>query len=273
MYGDPRHYLMHIPELFRALSTSSFEAGAAERTVDGLGVALWLPPGIHGDDEPLEAVIAASMVREKQAEVAAVFEQTEHYRPTEPHWYLSLIVVEALHRNKGCMALRSWARFEWVRRLPYFRCCAPHTEASAHPHGWQFAVDGTILETSGEPAHSTLEDRLYYEAHPTQEYGRIVFAYTGPPDRQPPFPVYDSFVRRGYRLMPGQKYFYPCNWLQIMENAMDPAHTAFLHTIISGAVFTDEFGVLPQLEYGARRGSPHLRFGPHQTIWKRKMRR
>ena len=68
MYGDPRHYLMHIPELFRALSTSSFEAGAAERTVDGLGVALWLPPGIHGDDEPLEAVIAASMVREKQAE-------------------------------------------------------------------------------------------------------------------------------------------------------------------------------------------------------------
>jgi hypothetical protein len=43
--------------------------------------------------------------------------------------------------------------------------------------------------------------------------------------------VYDSFVRPGYRLMPGQKYFYPCNWLQIM----DPAHTAFLHTIISGS--------------------------------------
>ncbi len=63
------------------------------------------------------------------------------------------------------------------------------------------------------------------------------------------FPVYDSFVRPGYRLMPGQKYFYPCNWLQIMENAMDPAHTAFLHTIISGAVFTNEFGVLPELEF------------------------
>jgi hypothetical protein len=34
-----------------------------------------------------------------------------------------------------------------------------------------------------------------------------------------------------------------------MENAMDPAHTAFLHTIVSGAVFTDEFGVLPELEF------------------------
>jgi hypothetical protein len=48
---------------------------------------------------------------------------------------------------------------------------------------------------------------------------------------------------------PGQKWSYPCNWLQIMENTMDPAHTAFLHTIVSGAVFTDEFGVLPELDY------------------------
>ncbi len=102
MYDDPRQYLLHIPRLFRALGTSSFEAGAAQRTDDGLGVALWLPPGVHGDDEPLEAVIAESMVGEKQAEVAAVFERTEHYRPTEPHWYLSLIGVEALHRNNGC---------------------------------------------------------------------------------------------------------------------------------------------------------------------------
>jgi phenylpropionate dioxygenase-like ring-hydroxylating dioxygenase large terminal subunit len=71
----------------------------------------------------------------------------------------------------------------------------------------------------------------------------------GPPKQRPPFPVYDSFSRPGYRLIPGQKYFYPCNWLQIMENAMDPAHTAFLHTIVSGAVFTSEFGVLPELDF------------------------
>ena len=38
----------------------------------------------------------------------------------------------------------------------------------------------------------------------------IVFAYMGPPDRRPPFPVYDSFERPGYRLIPGRKYFYPC---------------------------------------------------------------
>jgi GNAT superfamily N-acetyltransferase len=102
MYDDPYQYLLHIPRLFRALGTSSFEAGAAQRTSDGLGVALWLPPGVHGEDGALEAVIAESIVGEKQPDVTAILQQTEYYRPIEPHWYLSLIGVEALHRNNGC---------------------------------------------------------------------------------------------------------------------------------------------------------------------------
>jgi nitrite reductase/ring-hydroxylating ferredoxin subunit len=120
------------------------------------------------------------------------------------------------------------------------RCCY---------HGWLFAPDGEILETPGEPTDSTLKDRLCHGAYPTHEHNGIVFAYMGPPEQQPPFPMYDSFDRPGYRLIPGKKYFYPCNWLQILENAMDPAHTAFLHTIVSGSQFTNEFGVLPELDF------------------------
>jgi phenylpropionate dioxygenase-like ring-hydroxylating dioxygenase large terminal subunit len=120
------------------------------------------------------------------------------------------------------------------------RCCY---------HGWLFDVDGTVLDTPGEPAHSTLKERLCHGAYPTHEYKGIVFAYMGQPDEQPPFPVYDCFTRPGYRLIPGQKYFYPCNWLQILENAMDPVHTAFLHTIVTGSQFTDEFGKVPELDF------------------------
>jgi hypothetical protein len=54
MYHDPHQYLLHIPRLFRALGSSSFEAGAAEHPNDGLGIAIWLPPGVHGDDDPRE---------------------------------------------------------------------------------------------------------------------------------------------------------------------------------------------------------------------------
>ena len=120
------------------------------------------------------------------------------------------------------------------------RCCY---------HGWLFGVDGAVLETPGEPADSTLKDRLFHGAYPIHEAHGLVFAYMGPPAEQPPFPIYDSLIRPGYRVIPGQKYFYPCNWLQIQDNTMDPAHTAFLHTIVSGAVFTEEFGVLPELDF------------------------
>jgi phenylpropionate dioxygenase-like ring-hydroxylating dioxygenase large terminal subunit len=120
------------------------------------------------------------------------------------------------------------------------RCCY---------HGWLFGADGKILETPGEPADSTLKDRLFHGAYPVHEYSGVVFAYMGPPEKQPPFPIYDTYLRPGYRMIPGRKYFYPCNWLQIFENTMDPAHTAFLHTIVSGAMFTEEFGVLPELDF------------------------
>ncbi len=41
------------------------------------------------------------------------------------------------------------------------RCCY---------HGWLFDADGTILETPGEPADSTLKDRLFHGAYPVREY-------------------------------------------------------------------------------------------------------
>jgi GNAT superfamily N-acetyltransferase len=145
MYADPHQYLLHIPRLFRALGKNSFEEGAAQRTKDGLGVALWLPPGIHGDDGPLEAVISESIAEEKQAEVAAVFERTEHYRPAEPHWYLSLIGVEAVHRNKGRgAALLEYRLRQCDREHPpaYLWSSNPLNTSLYQRHGFEIA--GTI---------------------------------------------------------------------------------------------------------------------------------
>src|SRR5258708_31533263 len=97
MYDDPHQYLLNVPRLFRALGKSSFEAGAAQRTSDGLGVALWLPPGVHSDDGPLEAVIAESITGEKQTQVGDRLERTEHHPLQGPHWYPSPIHVGDLH--------------------------------------------------------------------------------------------------------------------------------------------------------------------------------
>jgi phenylpropionate dioxygenase-like ring-hydroxylating dioxygenase large terminal subunit len=120
------------------------------------------------------------------------------------------------------------------------RCCY---------HGWLFDVTGRILETPGEPADSTLKARLCHGAYPAREAMGLVFAYMGPPGRRPELPMYDTLTLPGYRVLPGRKHVLPCNWLQIKENIMDTAHLAFLHTVVSGAQFTDAFGILPQVEW------------------------
>lgn len=118
-------------------------------------------------------------------------------------------------------------------------------------HGWRFDVDGTILDTPGEPPDSTLKDRLFHGAYPTHEYGGLVFAYMGPPEKKPPFPVFDTNILPHHRIAPTEKRFFPCNWLQHKENCMDPVHTVYLHTVVSGAQFTPshaEIGTLDWLE-------------------------
>jgi phenylpropionate dioxygenase-like ring-hydroxylating dioxygenase large terminal subunit len=120
------------------------------------------------------------------------------------------------------------------------RCCY---------HGWLFGADGKILETPGEPPDSTYKDRLWHGAYPTYEHGGLVFSYLGPPDMRPPFPQFDSFNRIGYRLEPSRKSVFPCNWLQMEENSMDPVHTTFLHGRVSGVQFTDAFLEMPEMDF------------------------
>jgi len=112
-----------------------------------------------------------------------------------------------------------------------------------------YDVDGRILETPGEPASSTIKDRLCHGAYPVHEFCGLVFAYMGPPEKKPAFPIYDTFDLPGYTLMPAGKFALPCNWLQIKDNSMDPVHTSFLHAISSGYQFTEAFGALAELDW------------------------
>lgn len=105
------------------------------------------------------------------------------------------------------------------------RCCY---------HGWLYGVDGAILDTPGEPPESTLKERLCHGAYPVREYQGLVFAYMGPPDNVPEFPIYDTGNLLGYDRYSVTKHHWPCNWLQVKDNCMDPSHTAFLHTIEMG---------------------------------------
>ncbi|HEX7053055.1 MAG TPA: aromatic ring-hydroxylating dioxygenase subunit alpha [Burkholderiales bacterium] len=124
------------------------------------------------------------------------------------------------------------------------RCCY---------HGWVFDTDGTILEIPGDPAADRICKRTSQGAYPVHVLGGLVFAYMGPPEKKPPFPSFERFDIPGVRLIPGgPRLHFPCNWVQIKENSMDPAHTAVLHAIpaVRGVDhFAKEFGEFPEFVF------------------------
>jgi 5,5'-dehydrodivanillate O-demethylase len=94
-------------------------------------------------------------------------------------------------------------------------------------HGWKFDALGQCLEMPAEPADSQWPARMRTKAYPVEELGGLVFAYLGP-EPIPLLPRYDLFVWEGVVRDIGYALL-PCNWLQIMENSVDPCHLEWLH--------------------------------------------
>jgi phenylpropionate dioxygenase-like ring-hydroxylating dioxygenase large terminal subunit len=118
------------------------------------------------------------------------------------------------------------------------RCCY---------HGRVFDVDGSILEMPGERNAQTMCSKGKHGAYPAHVFCGIVFAYMGPPALRPTFPLYDMYTLPGMKLVHGPRIPFPCNWVQVKENAMDPAHTAVLHAW--EGMFAAEFGKFPEITW------------------------
>jgi phthalate 4,5-dioxygenase len=96
-------------------------------------------------------------------------------------------------------------------------------------HGWKFAVDGTIQETPNYP-DSRFRQRIKAPAFPVRERGGLVWAYVGPPDKEPAFPEYFWLGDGTADSQPVVFLtFEQCNWIQAIENGIDSSHVGILH--------------------------------------------
>jgi 5,5'-dehydrodivanillate O-demethylase oxygenase subunit len=95
-------------------------------------------------------------------------------------------------------------------------------------HGWEFGHDGQCLAQPNEPEKSQFRNKVKTPAYPVETMGGMVWAYLGPADKKPLLPRIDGFVTDGTIRMLGRTLI-PVNWLQIMENSLDPIHTEWLH--------------------------------------------
>lgn len=135
------------------------------------------------------------------------------------------------------------------------RCCY---------HGWVYDVNGRCIEQPGEPAERTFKDKIKLKAYPVRELGGIVWAYMGT-GRRPELPNYHFLAREdGERNYSG--YIRECNYIQQLENALDPVHATILHgRAVHGAPAAPEWMETPNFDvtvredmafYVARRKGP-----------------
>jgi len=97
-------------------------------------------------------------------------------------------------------------------------------------HGWKYDACGKCIDQPFENSEAGFKDKIQHPAYPVEKLAGLLFAYMGPPERKPCLPKWDLLVRQD-----GDKKIdicetLRCNWLQAMENSVDPTHTYFLHS-------------------------------------------
>jgi 5,5'-dehydrodivanillate O-demethylase len=95
-------------------------------------------------------------------------------------------------------------------------------------HGWLYDTEGRCLETPAEPAGSMFHLTVRQTAYPVRKLAGLYWAYLGP-QPVPELPLYDVLVRRDGRRTVQLRAQVDCNYLQAMENSVDPAHLPILH--------------------------------------------
>ena len=95
-------------------------------------------------------------------------------------------------------------------------------------HGWKFDAGGCCVETPAEPEGSTLKDGIQHTAYPVRMVGGMLFGYLGP-DPAPALPRWDVLAWEHGKRWLQRHTVLECNWLQCMENSVDPSHLYWLH--------------------------------------------
>lgn len=126
-------------------------------------------------------------------------------------------------------------------------------------HGWKFDTDGACTDQPAEKENTNFTERVRATAGKVEELGGLVWAYIGP-NPAPLLPRFDVYVMDGYRDIGWADI--PCNYVQVMENAVDPHHVEHLHGRYFEFIGNHEGFVAP-----ASFGKKHQRIGFDAFEW------
>jgi len=124
-------------------------------------------------------------------------------------------------------------------------------------HGWKYDVDGTILETPNVP-DARYRARFKQPAYPVREAGELIWVYLGHAEHEPPFRMYEYMqLPSAHRVV--MRLDMNCNYLQMIEGALDSGHIGMLHADFINAASAEAFPeqMRRQQEFAADM-APHI---------------
>ncbi len=96
-------------------------------------------------------------------------------------------------------------------------------------HGWKIDVEGNVVEMPSEPRESCLAQKVKHRVYPSHESGGFVWIWMGDPanaaEFSPPAWMPTPDVRVSIA-----KIHVGANWAQVLEGAIDSAHSSSLHS-------------------------------------------
>ena len=95
-------------------------------------------------------------------------------------------------------------------------------------HGWKFDARGNCVDMPNEPEESRFKEKVRTTSYPTVEQGGVIWAYMGPPEKQPAEPGME-WCRAPERQRFVSKTIEYCNFAQAVEGGIDTVHSSFLH--------------------------------------------
>jgi phthalate 4,5-dioxygenase len=134
-------------------------------------------------------------------------------------------------------------------------------------HGWKFDVNGNAVDMSSEPVDAKICATMMTKAYPVQEAAGFVWVWMGDPERA------DSFDPPAWSAAPDDKIgivkmHAACNWAQVLEGAIDSAHSSSLHssnmptaTDVTGSTATEEHWLRPSADKSPRLDVERTSYG------------
>ena len=133
-------------------------------------------------------------------------------------------------------------------------------------HGWKFDVDGNTLEMASEPAGTGFAGKIKQKSYPAREGAGFVWIYMGSRENMPEFepPVFQPTPDTPIAT---SKVIVNANWAQILEGAIDSAHSSTLHSSdmrpakVPGAASNNQYWQRPSTDRAPRMAIERTPFG------------